>query len=132
MKRMLFWFLALAFFAPFVVYPITWTGESEAFTFPGVRVIQGSVSSVVPFAFTCRIETRAGISKILYSVPSTVRNAKMDVFSASGALVASFDLRPGAGSVRLSAAGGSVAAGVYWAAIRYGNIEKITKFSIVK
>jgi hypothetical protein len=132
MKRMLYWFSALAFFAPFAVGALTWTEESAEFVFPGAGAVKNPVSAVSPSAFSCRVETRAGISKILYSIPSMARNAKMNVFNATGTLLASFDLIPGAGSVRLNASGHSVAAGVYWAVIKYGNIQKISKFSIVR
>ena len=131
MKKMAILLASIALLSPFAVSAVTWTAESNDFTFPETAV-RNRDAAISPSAFSCRAETRAGISKIYYLVPSAVRNAKMDVFRASGALVASFTLLPGGGTVRLNAAGHPAAAGVYWTVMRYGAIEKITKFSIVK
>jgi hypothetical protein len=116
---------------PFVVYAVTWEADSNYFNFPETG-IKTTVGPIPLSAVRCQVENRSGIVTIRYTVPSSVRNARMNIFTIAGAQVAAFNLQSGSNSIQWSTAAHPVAAGVYWSVIRCGSVEKMTKISIVK
>jgi hypothetical protein len=131
MKNVLSLLGVLGVSMPFAAGAVTWTMESGEFSFPETAVHDYKTAPSLSF-FSCRAETRTGITRLFYVVPPSTKGATMGVYNAAGALVASYELTPGGGSMRLHTAGHPVAAGVYCAVIRYGSVEKTTRFSIVK
>ncbi|HMD67356.1 MAG TPA: hypothetical protein VKF42_00660 [Chitinivibrionales bacterium] len=131
MKRLHYICAAVALTAPLLAGAAQWTIDSDAFDFPtGVRPFKQAVVSRA--TLTCKPGINKGIVTFQYSLPIGTKNAKLSIYSLSGARIESIDLSPTGTSVMWNISKRRIAAGVYLAAMRYGTFENKIQISIVK
>jgi hypothetical protein len=131
MKKIFFFFMAIAFMAPIIASAVTWTMNSDLFNFPtGVRYNKQTISSHAILARKAGINK--GIVTFQYSLPAGTKSAKLSIYNISGARVESIDLSPAGTTVLWNTTKRKIAAGIYIAAMRYGSFENKIQISIVK
>jgi hypothetical protein len=118
--------------SPLLAGAVTWTGTSNAFTFPTVSTISGLQPVQAQAALQCRQSAASGIVTISYVLPSFAENATLSICNAGGSIVARFNLSARNNAVQWNISKKPVAPGVYLATMRYGSVRKMTQISIVK
>jgi hypothetical protein len=133
MKKFFCGFIAVALFIPLLAVAVTWTGDSNQFRWTdGTPALMSNQLAPSPITLQCRSGFLNGSVTFLYNLPSRAPGAKLTIFNVSGALVKSFHLEPGVGSVHWSFVKDRAAAGVYVASMRYGTVDKKIQIAIVK
>jgi hypothetical protein len=132
MKKFITYCATLFLIMPRIAGAIPDTLSSSPFTFESAGVItQKQINSAQTF-LKYRSNAARGFVTIQYSLPQSAQGATLNIYNLSGVRVASYNLRPGLNSIYWGVNGRKAAAGVYLAAMRFGNVEKKIQISIVK
>jgi hypothetical protein len=132
-KKLFIVIMSVMVLSPLFAEAVTWTGTSNAFTFPTVSTKGDVQTAQAPqAALRCRLDAAKGIVTIGYTLPSIIENATLSICNAGGSIVARFNLLPQTNSVQWNISKNTVAPGVYLATMRYGSVKKMTQISIVK
>lgn len=132
MKKAACIFMTLLLGVPFFVGAVTWTGNSNQFRWIGSGVKNDMLVNASEVSLQCTPDFTQGTMTISYTLPAAVKSAKLVIYSISGVHIQDFDLKSGSAAVRWNFAKAKVAAGVYVASLRYGEVEKNIQMSIVK
>jgi hypothetical protein len=132
MKKAIFVFISVIMLSPLIAGAVTWTMDSNPFTFPNAGIIGNPQSQHSGTTLRWRFDSTQGIIAFNYDLPSIPKGTTLNVYTAGGILVRGFDLQPGSSLVEWNISESKLAAGVYIASVRCENIDHRIKFSIVK
>jgi hypothetical protein len=132
MRKVACLFLAVLLAVPFLVGAVTWNGDSNQFRWLGTGTKSDKFLKASQISLRCVPDFAKGMVTIHYALPAAAKNVKLVVFNVNGALIQSFDLRTGSTAVRWDYAKSKVAAGIYVASLRYGDVEQNIQLSLVK
>jgi hypothetical protein len=132
MKKAFFAFMSGVLLSPLLVGAVTWQMDSSPFSFPAVSTINGNHMIVSQSAIRCNYDAVRGIVAIRYTLPKVAKNAKLNIYNIGGVMIKTFDCAPGSNAIAWNLGSNKVAAGIYLASMRYGNVENKTQISIVK
>lgn len=132
MKKAFFIFMSVVLLMPLLAQAVTWQMDSSPFSFPTVSVLGTTHMIASQTAIRSSFDASRGIVSFSFNLPSTVQGAKLKVYNSGGVMVKAFDLSTQAGSVQWNISKSKVAAGVYLASLRYGDVENKIQLSIVK
>ena len=124
--------LAMLLTVPLLVGAVTWTGDSNQFRWLGTGVKNDKFVKANQVYLQCTPDFAQGTMTIHFKLPAAVTSAKLAIYSVSGVHIRDFDPRSGSAAVRWDFAKDKVAAGVYVASLRFGDIEKTIHLSVVK
>jgi|WetSurMetagenome_2_1015567.scaffolds.fasta_scaffold00707_14 hypothetical protein len=132
MKRTGLFIAAVVLMVPFIAGAVQWTIDSDAFDFPtGVRFF--AKQNIQSYArLTCKPGINRGIVTFQYSLPHGTKNAKLSIYTLSGARLETIELASSGNSAVWNIGKRGIAAGVYFAVMRYGSFENKIQISIVK
>jgi flagellar hook assembly protein FlgD len=117
---------------PLLAGAVAWQLDSSPFSFPTTNVLGSNHQIASQSAIKSSIDAARGIVSFSCALPSRAQGAKLKVYNSSGVMVKDFDLQTGASSVQWNVSKNKVAAGIYLACLRYGDVENKIQISIVK
>ena len=124
--------MTMLLLVPLFVGAVTWLGDSNQFRWPITSTTSNSLLKASQIVLQCIPDIAKGIVTIQYKLPSVAKNVKLNIYNVSGVLIQNFDLQPGSSAVQWDYSKNSVAAGIYVASLRYGDVEKNIQISLVK
>lgn len=129
MKKLTGFFMICVFGVPL----LAGTMDSNQFRWPSTPGTTSAWSAAVSQpALSWKSDVAKGIVTIHYTVAAAIKTANLAIYNVNGVMIRDFDLRTGSSMVRWNIARDNVAAGIYIASLRYGNVEKNIQISIVK
>jgi flagellar hook assembly protein FlgD len=131
-KKAFFFFMSIVVLAPLLAGAVTWQMDSSPFSFPATSVFGGAHMIASPSAIKSSFDEARGIVSFSCNLPSRAEGAKLRVYNSNGVMVKAFELQTGTSSVQWNVSKNKVAAGVYLASLRYGDVENKIQISIVK
>jgi hypothetical protein len=133
MRKVACFLMTMLLAVPFIVGAVTWNGDSNQFRWTsGTGVTNDKFFKASEAYLRCVPDFTKGTVTIRYKLPAPVTQARLIISSINGVHIQDFDLQPGSASVTWSYAKNMVAAGIYVASLRYGDVEKNINISIVK
>jgi hypothetical protein len=125
-------FMTMLLAVPFFAGAVTWLGDSNQFRWLGTGTMSDKSLKADLTSLRYVPDFAQGLVTIHYALPAAAKNVKLAIFNVNGALVRDFDLQPGSTATRWAFAKDNVAAGIYVASLRYGDVEKNIQISLVK
>jgi len=132
MKKAACFFMTMLMVVPFFVGAVTWTMDSNQFRWLGSGVKNDKFLKASQISLQCVPDFAKGIVTIRYALPVAAKNVKLAIYDVNGTLIQNFDLQPGSSAIQWGFAKDKVAAGIYVASLRYGEVEKNIQLSLVK
>jgi hypothetical protein len=132
MKKVSYLFMTMLLVVPLFVGAVTWTGDSNQFRWGGTGIQTEKFLKATQFSLRCIPDFAKGMVTIRYALPAAAKNVKLAVYNVSGVLIQNFALQPGSSAVQWYYSKSSIAAGIYVASLRYGDVEKNIQLSLVK
>jgi hypothetical protein len=132
MRKVACLFMTMLLAVPFFAGAVIWNGDSNQFRWLGTVTKSDKFLKASQISLRCVPDFAKGTVTMHYALPAAAKNAKLAVYSVSGALVQNFDLQTGSNALQWDYAKNKVAAGIYVASLRYGDVEKNIQLSLVK
>ena len=133
MKKAIGLFMALTLLVPLIVNAVVWgPANSNQFRWPVSGVKNAEFTKISQPTLAWKSDVSKGIVTIHYTMSSLIKSAKLDIYNVNGVLIRNFDLGSVKNSIQWNIGKENVAAGIYVASLRYGNVEKNIQISIVK
>jgi hypothetical protein len=132
MKKLSCLFMAMVLVVPLFVGAVTWTVDSNQFRWVSTGIKNDKFLKATQISLRCVPDFAKGMVTIHYTLPAAAKNVKLAIYNVSGVLIQNFDLRPESRTIQWGFAKNKVAAGIYVASLRYGDVEKNIQLSLVK
>jgi hypothetical protein len=132
MKKAACFFMTMLMVVPFFVGAVTWNGDSNQFRWLGTGTKSDMFLKASQISLQCVPDFAKGMVTIHYALPAAAEKAQLAIINVNGVLVQNFDLQPGSRALQWDYAKNKVAAGIYVASLRYGEVEKNIQISLVK
>jgi len=132
MKKVVCLFMTMLLVVPFFAGAVTWTMDSNQFRWLGSGVKNDKFLKASQTSLQCIPDFAKGMVTIHYALPAAAKNATLAIYNVNGALIQNFDLQSGSRAIQWDFAKDKVAAGIYVASLRYGEVEKNIQLSLVK
>lgn len=132
MKKVSCLFMTMLLVVPLFVGAVTWTGDSNQFRWLGTGIQTQKFLKATQISLRCVPDFAKGTVTIRYALPAAAKNVKLAIYNVNGVLIQNFDLRPEGSAVQWGFAKNKVAAGIYVASLRCGDVEKNIQLSLVK
>jgi len=132
MKKVSCLFMTMLLLVPLCVGAVTWLGDSNQFRWVTTSTTNNSLLEASQTVLQCIPDAAKGIVTIQYKLPAMAKNVKLSIYNVNGVLIQNFALQAGSSAVQWDYSKNSVAAGIYVASLRYGDVEKNIQISLVK
>jgi len=132
MKKVSYLFMTMLLLVPLFVGAVTWTGDSNQFRWIGTGIQTQKFLKATQISLQCIPDFAKGMVTIHYALPAAAKNVKLAIYNVSGVMIQNFDLQPESRTIQWGFAKNKVAAGIYVASLRYGDVEKNIQLSLVK
>jgi len=132
MRKKIIFIVAITLIVPLIAKAVTWQMDSNPFMFPVVSVKKNISLKANNTIFSASYNMAKGVVNLKYNIPFYTKDAALEIYTLSGIKIKSFVLSSWLKEIQWDVRSQKISSGVYFAILKYSNLQNKIQISIIK